>query len=96
MPNSAATPDSARRLTRLHSGVAEYERRIGPIAARRTTRTAALHAFTRAFWWYVWPALRTESVWGFAFGIVPVRVPLRTLHPTFTGLFGPDAPPPHP
>ena len=94
MPSSAATSASAPRLTQLHSAVAEYERRIGPIAARKTTRIAALHVFTRAFWWYAWPRLRQRTVWGWAFGIIPVRVPLRALTPAFHDLFGAEPPTP--
>ncbi|MHB1310587.1 MAG: hypothetical protein ACYC3L_01125 [Gemmatimonadaceae bacterium] len=88
MPNSAAAPASVHPLPRLHSGVTEYERTIGPIAARKTTRVAALHAFTRSFWWFVWPDLKQRRVWGRAFGVIPVRVSLDTLRPVFTDLFG--------
>lgn len=93
MPSSNATPASEPRWSRIRSGVADYERRIGPIAARRTTRTAALHAFTRAFWWYVWTeSFQRRWLWVKAFGVIPVPVRVRDMRPVFVEVFG-EVPP---
>lgn len=74
-------------LSLLDRAVARREREIGPIAARKTTRTAALFAVRDAFWRYAWPELMDEVVSVRVF-VFRVSFGLHRLRPVFVRLFG--------
>lgn len=79
---------------RLHAAVDSYEKAVAPIAARKLTRIAAMHAVSAAFWRDLWPALKDEQVTVARVGWIVVKVKVSKLEPLFRSIFGePSAPP---
>lgn len=78
----------------LDDAVAQYEDDNGPIAARKSTRTAALWQVKQVFWSVIWPAIKDQKVnvkWGWFHPTFPVSV----LQPLFEQIMGkPNDPPP--
>ena len=73
----------------LDDAIAQYEDEVGPIAARKATRTAATWQLKRVFWSVIWPAIKDQKVqvkWGWFRPSIPVSA----LKPLFETIFGPD------
>lgn len=73
----------------LDDAVDQYEQDVGPIAARKMTRLAAVYNIKRVFWTVIWPAIKDQKVqvkWGWFRPSIPVSA----LKPLFEQVFGPE------